>query len=298
MLRPPVRDLRDKNVFVTGAASGIGRAVALQAAREGAVLHLTDIQAEQLAEVAAEAAVAGGTVAVAEAADITDHDAVRRLAKRVTDTSGAMDVVLNVAGIAIWGTVRGLEHEHWRSLVEVNLMGPIHVIEELVPPMIEAGRGGQLVNVSSAAGIIAMPWHAAYSATKFGLRGISEVLRYDLRRHRIGVTLVAPGGVDTGLVRTIRIAGVDADDRRFRKARQQFQRHAVSPEQAAEAIWKGVRRNRYWVYTSADIRLVHLLQRYFPPGYALAMRAFSWGAHRVLPAVEAARRSDLREEGR
>ncbi|KAA1416364.1 SDR family oxidoreductase [Nocardioides humilatus] len=293
MLRPPVRDLAGKNVFVTGAASGIGRAVALQAAREGAVLHLTDIQAEQLAQVADEARAAGGRVVVAEAADITDHDAVRLLAKRVTEASGAMDVVLNVAGIAIWGTVRGLEHEHWRSLVEVNLMGPIHVIEEFLPPMIDAGRGGQLVNVSSAAGIIAMPWHAAYSATKFGLRGISEVLRYDLRRHKIGVTLVAPGGVDTGLVQTIRIAGVDSTDRRFQKARRQFQRHAVSPEKAAEAIWKGALRNRYWVYTSADIRLVHLLQRYFPPGYALAMRGFNWGAHRVLPVVDQARRSDL-----
>jgi NAD(P)-dependent dehydrogenase (short-subunit alcohol dehydrogenase family) len=293
MIRPPVRDLAGKNVFVTGAASGIGRAVALQAAREGAVLHLTDIQADLLAEVADEATAAGGRVALAEPADITDHDAVRRLAKMAGEASGAMDVVLNVAGIAIWGTVRGLEHEHWRSLVEVNLMGPIHVIEEFVPPMIEAGRGGQLVNVSSAAGIIAMPWHAAYSATKFGLRGISEVLRYDLRRHRIGVTLVAPGGVDTGLVQTIRIAGVDSDDRRFRRARKRFQAHAVSPEKAAEAIWEGVRRNKYWVYTSADIRLVHLLQRYFPPGYVLAMRVFSWGAHRALPAVEDARRSDL-----
>ncbi|WP_183093368.1 SDR family oxidoreductase [Nocardioides stalactiti] len=294
-MRPPVKELAGKKVFVTGAASGIGRAVALQAAREGAILHLTDIQAELLAEVAAEATAAGATVAVAEAVDITDHDAVRALAQRVTAVSGAMDVVLNVAGIAIWGTVRGLEHEHWRSLVEVNLMGPIHVIEELLPPMIDAGRGGQLVNVSSAAGIIAMPWHAAYSATKFGLRGISEVLRYDLRKHGIGVTLVAPGGVDTGLVQTIRIAGVDSDDKRFRRARKQFQAHAVTPEKAAEAIWKGVRRNKYWVYTSADIRLVHLLQRYFPPGYALAMRGFSWGAHRVLPAVDQARRSDLQD---
>src|SRR3546814_15838794 len=88
-------------------------------------------------------------------------------------------------------------------------MGPIHVIETLVPPMIEAGRGGHLVNVSSAAGIIGMPWHAAYSASKFGIRGFSEVLRFDLRRHGIGVSLVCPGGVDTGLPDTIDIAGID-----------------------------------------------------------------------------------------
>jgi short-subunit dehydrogenase len=148
--------------------------------------------------------------------------------------------------------------------------------------------------VSSAAGIIGMPWHAAYSASKFGLRGVSEVLRFDLRRHRIGVSLVCPGGVDTGLVDTVRIAGVDRDSRAFRRARTHFRRRAVSPEHAAEAIWAGVKRNRYWVYTSLDIRLAHWLQRFFPPGYAWTMRALSAGANRALPAVEQARRADLR----
>jgi NAD(P)-dependent dehydrogenase (short-subunit alcohol dehydrogenase family) len=289
--RPPVRDLTGKQVLVTGAASGIGRAVAEYAAERGAVLHLTDLQAEGLAEAAQRIRERGGQVASAETADVSDHEQVRRLAQVVTERSGPMDVVLNVAGIAVWGTVRSLEPEHWRRLVDVNLMGPIHVIEEFVPPMIDGGRGGQLVNVSSAAGIIAMPWHAAYSATKFGLRGVSEVLRYDLRKHRIGVSLVCPGGVDTGLVETIRIAGIDQQSRSFVRARRHFQKRAVSPEQAAEAIWRGALRNRYWVYTSADIRLVHWLQRYFPPGYALAMRAFNYGANRVLPAVEQARRA-------
>lgn len=286
----PVKELHGKHVLVTGAASGIGRAVAEQAAAQGALLHLTDLQVEALAEVAAAIRADGGTVLTAEAADVSDHAQVRRLAESVTSRSGPMDVVLNVAGIAVWGTVRSLEPEHWQRLVEVNLMGPIHVIEEFLPPMIDGGRGGQLVNVSSAAGIIAMPWHAAYSATKFGLRGVSEVLRYDLRKHRIGVSLVCPGGVDTGLVETIRIAGIDQQSKAFVRARRGFQKRAVSPEQAAEAIWRGALRNRYWVYTSADIRLVHLLQRYCPPAYALAMRAFNYGANRVLPAVEQARR--------
>ncbi|HWI42563.1 MAG TPA: SDR family oxidoreductase [Nocardioides sp.] len=292
-MRPPVRDLRGKRVFVTGAASGIGRAVAESGAARGAVLHLTDVDAERLAEVAAGIRAAGGEVALAEAADVSDVEAVRRLARRVTDLSGPMDVVLNVAGIAVWGTVQAMPHEDWRRLVEVNLMGPIHVIEELLPPMVEAGRGGQLVNVSSAAGIIGMPWHAAYSASKFGLRGVSEVLRFDLRKHRIGVTLVCPGGVDTGLVQTIRIAGVDAQSRSFQRARSHFQRRAVTPERAAEAIWRGALRNRYWVYTSGDIRLAHWAQRWVPPAYVLAMRALNLGANRALPAVERARRDDV-----
>ena len=288
--RPPVRDLAGKKVFVTGAASGIGRAVAEYAADRGALLHLTDIQGEVLADVAASIRARGGQVVVAEPADVADHADVRRLAGIVTQRSGAMDVVLNVAGISIWGTVRSLEPDHWQRLVDVNLMGPIHVIEEFVPPMIDAGRGGQLVNVSSAAGIIAMPWHAAYSATKFGVRGVSEVLRYDLRKHRIGVSLVCPGGVDTGLVETIRIAGIDQQSKRFAKARGHFQKRAVSPEDAAESLWKGALRNKYWVYTSFDIRLAHWLQRYFPPGYAVAMRLFNYGANKVLPAVEKATR--------
>ncbi|WP_435769187.1 SDR family oxidoreductase [Nocardioides sp. SYSU DS0651] len=293
LMRPPVRDLRGRRVFVTGAASGIGRAVAESGAAQGAVLHLTDVDADRLAAVVDRIRAAGGQVAVAEAADVSDVEAVRRLARRVTEVSGPMDVVMNVAGIAVWGTVRGMPHDDWRRLVEVNLMGPIHVIEELLPPMIDAGRGGQLVNVSSAAGIIGMPWHAAYSASKFGLRGVSEVLRFDLRKHRIGVSLVCPGGVDTGLVETIRIAGVDQQSRRFRRARAHFRRRAVSPERAAEAIWRGVRRNRFWVYTSPDVRVAHWAQRWFPPGYVLAMRALNLGANRALPAVERARRPGL-----
>jgi NAD(P)-dependent dehydrogenase (short-subunit alcohol dehydrogenase family) len=138
-----------------------------------------------------------------------------------------------------------------------------------------------------------MPWHAAYSASKFGLRGVSEVLRFDLAAYGIGVSLVCPGGVATPLTETVRIAGVDKASPAFLKAHARFRKRAVTPEQAAESILRGVRRNRYWVYTSNDIRLVHWLQRVFPPGYVLAMRVMNVGANRVLPDVRRARRSDL-----
>ncbi|WP_104105357.1 SDR family oxidoreductase [Nocardioides sp. 616] len=285
-----LRDLDNRKVFITGAASGIGRATAQAAAAQGAVLHLTDVDAAGLHRTAEEIRAAGGTVAYAAPADIADYDAVRGLADEVTATCGAMDVVMNIAGISTWGTVQSLEHQHWRRLVEVNLMGPVHVIETLVPPMIEAGRGGHLVNVSSAAGIIGMPWHAAYSASKFGLRGVSEVLRFDLARHGIGVSLVCPGGVATPLTETVTIAGVDKASERFERLHHRFRARAVTAEQAAESILTGVRRNRYWVYTSPDIRLIHLLQRLFPPGYLLAMKAMNAGANRALPEVGRARR--------
>jgi short-subunit dehydrogenase len=138
--------------------------------------------------------------------------------------------------------------------------------------MVAAGRGGHLVNVSSAAGLFGLPWHAPYCATKFGLRGISEVLRFDLRRHDIGVSLVCPGAVDTGLVETVEIAGVNGVSPAMERFRGRFRRTAVTPETAAARILEGVERNRYWVYTSRDIRIGHFLQRRFETGYALLMR--------------------------
>lgn len=289
-MRAPIPDLAGRQVLITGAASGIGRALAEQAAQEGARLHLTDIQSGLLTEVAAGIRAAGGAVPTAEPVDLTDHDAVRGWAQRLTDEYGAMDVVANVAGISAWGTVSSLPHATWRRVVETNLMGPIHVIEELVPPMVDAGRGGQLVNVSSAAGIIGMPWHAAYSASKFGLRGVSEVLRFDLARYGIGVSLVCPGAVATPLTQTVDIAGVDKSGERFGRLQARFRDHGATPEEAARSIWSGVRKNRYWVYTSRDIAAVHRLQRYVPWAYAAAMRAMSSAANRALPEVEQARR--------
>ena len=280
MRRPDLSSLRGRRVLVTGAASGIGAATAAAAAAEGADLLLTDLDTCGLARTADRL---GDRVRLAEPVDVTDYEAVRALADRIHAMHGATDVVMNVAGISAWGTVENLEHRHWRSMVEVNLMGPIHVIECFVPAMIAAGRGGHLVNVSSAAGLIALPWHAAYSAGKYGLRGVSDVLRFDLRPHGIGVSLVCPGAVRTPLTGTVRIAGVDQATERFRKLRAGFERRAVTPEHAARAILDGVHRNRYLVYTSPDIRLINQVQRKAEPLYVAGMRLFHAAAHRALP---------------
>ena len=149
------------------------------------------------------------------------------------------------------------------------------VIEAFVPAIMAAGRGGHLVNVSSAAGLLGLPWHAAYSAAKFGLRGVSEVLRFDLAPHGIGVSLVCPGGVRTPLVGTVEIVGIDDDDPEIKKLKRRFERHAVSPEHVAEKILAGVEKNRYLVFTSADIRVAFWLQRWFPPAYEAIMRALN-----------------------
>jgi NAD(P)-dependent dehydrogenase (short-subunit alcohol dehydrogenase family) len=277
----PVPDFRGKRCLVTGAASGIGRATAIAAAKGGAVLFLTDVQAEALEGVAAEIRDAGGNVAYAKAADVTDREAIVAMAAEVHSGHGSMDVVMNIAGVSTWGTIRRLRPSDWRKMVEVNLMGPIAVLESFVPPMIEAGRGGHVVNVSSAAGLFGLPWHAAYSASKFGLRGVSEVLRTDLRHHRIGVSLVCPGAVRTPLVGTVEIVGVDREAPAMRKLIERFEGRAVSPERVAERIVSGVERNRYMVFTSADIHALYLVQRYAPPLYWLTMRGLSLGLNRA-----------------
>jgi NAD(P)-dependent dehydrogenase (short-subunit alcohol dehydrogenase family) len=267
-----LQSLNGKRCFITGAASGIGRATALAAAREGALLFLTDIQEEALAATVADVRAAGGEVAWSAAADVADYDAVVALAGEVHGGHGSMDVVMNIAGVSTWGSIERLSHRDWQKMVDINLMGPIHVLECFVPPMIEAHRGGHVVNVSSAAGLFGLPWHAAYSASKFGLRGVSEVLRFDLRRHRIGVSLVCPGAVRTPLVGTVEIVGVDREDPAIRKLVGRFERHAVSPERVAEKILEGIRKDRYMVFTSLDTRVGYWFQRKFAWPYEMAMR--------------------------
>jgi NAD(P)-dependent dehydrogenase (short-subunit alcohol dehydrogenase family) len=261
-----------KRCFITGAASGIGRATALRLAAHGAELYLTDRNADGLAQIVADARALGAQVPEYRALDISNYDDVASFAADIHAKHPSMDIVMNIAGVSAWGTVDRLTHEQWTKMVAINLMGPIHVIESFLPPMVADHRGGHLVNVSSAAGLIGLPWHAAYSASKFGLRGLSEVLRFDLARHRIGVSVVVPGAVKTPLVNTVEIAGVDRDDPGVSRWVERFSGHAVSPEKAAEKILAGVARNRFLIYTSADIRALYAFKRVAWWPYSVAMR--------------------------
>ncbi|MEW6078231.1 MAG: SDR family oxidoreductase [Thermodesulfobacteriota bacterium] len=266
-----IKDFTGKKCFITGAASGIGKATATVFAGLGARLFLTDINRAQLESVVASIKEKGGTVVAWDAFDISDHDAVRQFAEKIQQESGPMDIVMNIAGTSTWGSVSSLKHEHWKKMIDINLMGPINVIECLLPAMVAAKKGGHLVNVSSAAGLIAMPWHAAYSASKFGLRGVSEVLRYDLRRYRIGVTVVCPGAVKTPLVATVQILGIERNHPEVKKLVGRFEKHAVTPEKVARDIISGIRKNRFMVITSPDIKLIYWLKRKFFIAYHITM---------------------------
>jgi NAD(P)-dependent dehydrogenase (short-subunit alcohol dehydrogenase family) len=277
-----------KRCFLTGAASGIGRSTALRLARDGAELFLTDRDADGLELTVADVRALGAKVSDYRALDISDYDAVAAFAAAIHAHHPPMDVVLNIAGVSAWGTVDRLTHQQWRSMIEINLMGPIHVIETFVPPMIAAERGGHLVNVSSAAGLVALPWHAAYSASKYGLRGLSEVLRFDLAKHRIGVSVVVPGAVRTPLVKSVEIAGVDREHPKVAPWIDRFSGHAVSPEHVAERILTGIGRNRFLIYTSLDIRALYAFKRAAWWPYSVAMRRVNVFFTRVLrPATSA-----------
>lgn len=289
MSKRRISDYQGKLCVVTGAASGIGRAAAIRLAREGARLVLTDHNAEGLDTATQACREIGAPVLVSEPLDITDHQAVLAFGEQVLSGHGAPDAIFHVAGNSAWGRPDLLEHRVWRSMVEVNLMGTIHVIEAFVPAMMAARKPAALAMVSSAAGLLGLPWHAAYSAAKFGIRGIAEVLRFDLAPYDIGVHLVCPGGVDTPLVDTIEIAGVDRSDPEVAKTVDQFRNHAVTPDEAAAKMLEGVRKGRYIVYTSPDVRLGFGAQKFAPPLYKLAMtflnRRITKAGAGVLPAV-------------
>lgn len=268
----PSYSLHHKKCFITGAASGIGRATALAAAKQQAILFLTDINAQALEQTVHEIEQAGGVVALWRALDVSKLEQVQAFAQDIHQAHGSMDLVMNIAGIAIWGAVENLAHQDWQRTIDVNLMGPIHVIESFIPQMIKAGQGGSLVNVASAAALMPLPWHAAYSASKFGLRGLSEVLRQDLRQHRIKVSLVCPGAVATGLVSTIQVAGIDMQHPAAQKLRKRFVRHAVTPEAVANKIIQAVEKGQWMVFTSPDIQVGYWFQRKFALPYEFAMR--------------------------
>ena len=264
-----MKRLSDKNVLITGAASGIGRATALVMGRERGRLFLTDIDGEGLRKTVDAISKAGGTVCLARAFDVGDYPAMHEFAIEIHEQYGSLDVLINVAGIALFSQIENMRHSDWEKVVHVNLWGVIHGLECFVPRMISAGKGGHIVSVSSTAGLIGLPWHAAYAATKHAVVGISEVLRYDLRKHNIGVTVVCPGAVNTGLVSTadIRSDNKEAAD----KSRQLFRKIAITPEKVADKIVKAIRTDKFMVITSLDIQLFYFVKRYCFPIYHLVM---------------------------
>ncbi len=262
---------RGTKVFITGAASGIGRSTAMAVARLGARLFLTDINEEGLNQTVALIRAQQGEVCMSRQLDVSKKDQVGKFAEEIHRDYGAMDVVMNIAGIALFAQIEDMTHAYWEKIINVNLWGPIHVVEYFVPAMIRAGTRGHIVNVSSVAGLMGAPWHAAYSASKAGLIGMSEAIFFDLKPHGIGVTVICPGGVNTPLQDTVEILGIDNNNKRLAKMKKMFSSHAMSPDRVAQQILVAISREKFLVITSRDVGFVYFCKHHIPPLYRFVM---------------------------
>ena len=265
--------LSDKKVFITGAASGIGRSTAIAMGKLGCRLFLTDIDGDGLKKTVDVISRAGGKVCLARAFDVGDYQSMADFAREVHAGYGSLDILVNVAGVALFSQIEDMKHSDWERVIKVNLWGVIHGLECFVPEMIRAGKGGHIVSVSSTAGIIGLPWHVVYAGTKHALVGMSESLRYDLRKHNIGVSVICPGAVNTGLVQTAEIHTDNKDI--VDKTRKYFQKIAITPEKVADLIIKAIRNRKFMVITSFDIKLFYFVKKYCFPIYHLVMLTIS-----------------------
>ncbi|HET9953349.1 MAG TPA: SDR family NAD(P)-dependent oxidoreductase, partial [Polyangiaceae bacterium] len=182
-----MQKIRGSHVLITGAARGIGRAVALELATRGARLELVDLDESGLKSVREEAVERGALAASVARVDVSDAAAVEDLARRVLARTGPLDALINAAGVAVFGPVLDTDEELWRHVLEINLLGTVRCTRAFAPSMVERGRG-QIVNVASASAFCAVPGLGAYATTKYAVLGLSEALRSELAASGVGVS--------------------------------------------------------------------------------------------------------------
>lgn len=257
-------NLTDHVAVITGAGSGIGRELALSCARRSAHLALCDLNDSGLADTAAMARSFGGRV-LARRVDVSDAETMSAFAQETLAIYGAVDLLINNAGVGLVGGFLDTNVKDWDWLVGINLMGVVHGCNAFLPTMIDAGRGGHVVNLSSAAGLLANPQLTAYSTTKFAVLGLSEALRMELAPHRIGVTAVCPGVINTAITQNSAIRGDGDAEQRRNRLTSAYQRRGYPPERVARNILRAVDRNRPVAPIAPEAYLMYLLSRAAPP---------------------------------
>ncbi|GGX11904.1 short chain dehydrogenase [Streptomyces malachitofuscus] len=253
-------------VLVTGAGSGIGRATALAFAEAGARVLAVDRDAEAAARTADEARRRGAAAAWAETADVSDEQAMEKLAARVTTEHGVVDVLVNNAGIGLGGSFFDTTTEDWKKVLDVNLWGVIHGCRLFGSRMAERGQGGHIVNVASAAAFQPSRALPAYGTSKAAVLMLSECLRAELVGRGIGVSAICPGFVNTAITSTARFAGVDAEEERRlqRRAARLYGLRGYPPEKVAAAILRAVVRDEPVVPVTPEARAAYALSRWMP----------------------------------
>jgi short-subunit dehydrogenase len=265
MRRPaPARrmQLRDRTAVITGAASGIGRAVALSLARRGCHLALVDRDETGLGETAASAAASGVRVS-RHTLDVTDRAAIAALPAAVVAEHPGVDLLVNNAGVALSGTFEQVEETAFEWLFEVNFWAVVRMARAFLP-LLRVSDDARLVNVSSVFGLVSPPGQAAYSASKFAVRGFSQALRLELAGTSVGVTVVHPGGVATSIAKNAR-AAPSLTPEEIARVRERAQQHLrMPPEQAGEIIVRGIERRRPRVIVGNDAKIIAVLERVLP----------------------------------
>ena len=273
-----LQTVQDKVVVVTGAGSGIGRALALRAATGGARLALSDWNPAGLAETARAVAETGGRAETA-VVDVSDRRAMQAWAGDVVSTLGGVDMVVNNAGVTATGDFVDLSYDDLDWILGVNLNGVIHGSKEFLPHLIASGNGA-LVNMSSLFGLVSMPGQSAYNATKYAVRGLTEAIREEMlvAGHPVSVTCVHPGGVRTGISRH----GRKADNVKADELDELFERKLarMSPARAAQIILDGALAGKARVLVGADAHAIHHFARLTGSRYQDVVARLS---RRVLP---------------
>ncbi len=253
-------------VLVTGAASGIGRATAFAFAEAGARVVAVDRDAEGAARTAEMSRLIGAPEAWGEAVDVSDEEAMEKLADRVATEYGVVDVLVNNAGIGLSGSFLQTTSADWKKVLDVNLWGVIHGCRLFGRQMAERGQGGHIVNTASAAAYQPSKALPAYSTSKAAVLMLSECLRAELAGQGIGVSAICPGFVNTNITSTARFAGVDAaeEQRRQKKTARLYGLRNYPPEKVADAILRAVVRNQAVVPVTPEARGLRFMSRFTP----------------------------------
>ncbi len=261
-----MKDLKDRVAVVTGAAGGIGRATALELARQGCHLAISDVNEQGLAEVAGEIEALGRNVST-HVMDVADKAAMEAFPDAVLKAHGRVDILVNNAGVAVSARVENITLEDFEWIVGINFWGVVYGTRFFLPHMIKADSG-HIVNISSLFGIIGVPTQAAYCATKFAVRGFTESLRIEMMGTGVGVTAVHPGGVRTDIARNARFKEGPDGSADSEESAKSFERVArTTPASAGRQIVRAVRRNQGKLRIGADARALDRLARWFPVGY-------------------------------
>ncbi len=266
-----MKSFKDKVALITGASSGIGESIALALAKEGANLELVARDRERLEHVR-DLCIAKGAQVHLHFADVSDEAQMNKVADNVHARHAAIDLLVNNAGVVMGGFSWEVETADWRRLHDINVMGVVHGIRAFVPRMIERRQGGHVVNISSVSGLVGVRGMGTYSASKFAVVGLSESLRNELHRFKIGVSVICPGYVKTPIQSKVKMVGILSSPEARARVDKDFNKTNLLPETVAARTLQAIRRNEFIASIGREATVVGVLKRWAPGLLARALR--------------------------